>query len=299
MRNGKHICNTLKAIRLDIARANGIAYAPRECHHEGECAGTCPACESEMRYLEREIARRRSNGKAALIAGVSLGLMTLSATSCDQIKRLGGDDVQGELELVVDSCATTDSIVDERIESGEKVDTTDFRKGEVVETFSGGVMAAPVVRDVFADTLLYLGVQPDYTGVDMSTVNIPMPDVRDLTEDEAARVLAEQSLTYETVGSGGTVTGQIPAPNEMLPGNSEVILYMGETVHVDFVTVPDLKGMNPAIARIAMENSGLYLQTKGSSWAYAVVTDQEPAPGTEVVRGSTVTVELTDQTALD
>ncbi|MBQ1409773.1 MAG: PASTA domain-containing protein [Oscillospiraceae bacterium] len=164
---------------------------------------------------------------------------------------------------------------------------------------SGGVMAAPVVRDVFADTLLYLGVQPDYTGVDMSTVNIPMPDVRDLTEDEAARVLAEQSLTYETVGSGGTVTGQIPAPNEMLPGNSEVILYMGETVPVDFVTVPDLKGMNPAIARIAMENSGLYLQTKGSSWAYAVVTDQEPAPGTEVVRGSTVTVELTDQTALD
>ena len=74
---------------------------------------------------------------------------------------------------------------------------------------------------------------------------------------------------------------------------------MGETVPVDFVTVPDLKGMNPAIARIAMENSGLYLQTKGSSWAYAVVTDQEPAPGTEVVRGSTVTVELTDQTALD
>ena len=134
MRNGKHICNALKAIRLDIARANGIAYAPLECHHEGDCSGTCPACESEMRYLEREIARRRSNGKAALIAGVSLGLMTLSATSCDQIKRLGGDDLQGEVELVVDSCVTTDSIGDERIESGEKVDTTDFRKGEVVET---------------------------------------------------------------------------------------------------------------------------------------------------------------------
>ena len=60
--------------------------------------------------------------------------MTLSATSCDQIKRLGGDDLQGEVELVVDSCATTDSIGDERIESGEKVDTIDFRKGEVVET---------------------------------------------------------------------------------------------------------------------------------------------------------------------
>ena len=79
MKHGKDICNTLKAIRLDIARANGIKYAPRECHHEGDCAGTCPACESEMRYLEREIARRRSFGKAALVAGVSMSLSSLSA----------------------------------------------------------------------------------------------------------------------------------------------------------------------------------------------------------------------------
>lgn len=85
MKRGKDICNTLKQIRLDIARANGIKYVPRECHHEDDCACTCPACESEVRYLEREIARRRSHGKAALIAGVSLGLMSFTATSCDQI----------------------------------------------------------------------------------------------------------------------------------------------------------------------------------------------------------------------
>lgn len=79
MKHGKHICNTLKTIRLDIARANGISYAPRECHHEGDCAGTCPACESEMRYLEREIARRRNLGRAAVVAGVSMSLSSLSA----------------------------------------------------------------------------------------------------------------------------------------------------------------------------------------------------------------------------
>lgn len=79
MKHGKYICNALKAVRLDIARANGIEYTPKACNHEGECAGTCPACESEMRYLEREIARKRSMGKAALIAGVSLALSSLSA----------------------------------------------------------------------------------------------------------------------------------------------------------------------------------------------------------------------------
>ena len=79
MKHGKLICDTLRAIRVDIARANGIKYAPRPCHHKGECAGTCPACESEMRYIEQEIARRRSIGKAALVAGVSLGLTSFSA----------------------------------------------------------------------------------------------------------------------------------------------------------------------------------------------------------------------------
>ena len=79
MKHGRYICNTLKKIRLDIARANGIEYTPTECRHKGECAGTCPACEGEMRYIENEIARRRSLGKAALVAGVSLAVSSLSA----------------------------------------------------------------------------------------------------------------------------------------------------------------------------------------------------------------------------
>ena len=79
MKHGKYICEQLKAVRLDIARANGIEYTPKVCNHVGECTGTCPSCESEMRYLEREIARKRSLGKAALVAGVSLALSSLSA----------------------------------------------------------------------------------------------------------------------------------------------------------------------------------------------------------------------------
>lgn len=133
MKHGKDICKALKAIRLDIARANGIAYAPRECHHEGDCAGTCPACESEVRYLEREIARRRSLDKTALVAGVSLGLMSFTVTSCNHV-------IQGEVELVEDSCAVIDSIGEERIEEGEMVDTTNYHrvKGEVDHVYAYG-----------------------------------------------------------------------------------------------------------------------------------------------------------------
>ena len=81
MKHGKSVCNTLKQIRLDVARANGIDYVPAPCTHKGDCAGTCPACESEVEYLEKEIARRHSLGKAVLIAGIGLTSLTAVAST--------------------------------------------------------------------------------------------------------------------------------------------------------------------------------------------------------------------------
>lgn len=79
MKHGKSVCNTLKQIRLDVARANGIDYVPAPCSHKGDCAGTCPACESEVEYIEKEISRRHSLGKAVLIAGIGLTSLTSMA----------------------------------------------------------------------------------------------------------------------------------------------------------------------------------------------------------------------------
>lgn len=74
MKQGKKICETLKAIRRDIASANDIDYTPTPCDHDGDCAGTCPACESEMRWIERQLRARKVLGKAVTIAGVSMAL---------------------------------------------------------------------------------------------------------------------------------------------------------------------------------------------------------------------------------
>ncbi len=89
MRKGKKICETLKAIRRDIAVANEIDYSPTECHHEGDCAGTCPKCESEMRWLEKQLRNRQALGKAVAIAGLSLALGTM--TSCHHHKHYSLD----------------------------------------------------------------------------------------------------------------------------------------------------------------------------------------------------------------
>lgn len=81
---GRNICNTLKAIRKQIADANGISYSPEECHFKGECKGTCPKCEQDVRDLEHELHLRQMAGKAIKVAGVALGItaLTASATSC-------------------------------------------------------------------------------------------------------------------------------------------------------------------------------------------------------------------------
>ena len=100
MKQGKKICKTLKEIRLQVARANDIPYEPTECKHKGDCLGTCPKCEAEVRYLEQQLHQRQLLGKAAMIAGVSVGMLTLS--SCNGTgQRLQGDVPNPQM---IDSC---------------------------------------------------------------------------------------------------------------------------------------------------------------------------------------------------
>lgn len=67
-------------MRQKIADANNIPLQERECTHTGDCAGTCPYCESEVRYLERELSKRRALGKAVAVAGIALS--AVSMTGC-------------------------------------------------------------------------------------------------------------------------------------------------------------------------------------------------------------------------
>lgn len=111
MRRGKKICETLKAIRHDIAEANQIDYQSTECKHEGDCAGTCPKCESETRWLEKQLRARQALGKAVTIAGLSVALTAMS--SCDLIssyKKYKDDHTMGEVPMTDSSnCSKPDS----------------------------------------------------------------------------------------------------------------------------------------------------------------------------------------------
>ena len=79
MKKGKRTCEILKDVRRKIAQENDIALVERECTHEGDCRGTCPYCEAEVRYLERELSKRRALGKAVAVAGIAVSSMMMGA----------------------------------------------------------------------------------------------------------------------------------------------------------------------------------------------------------------------------
>ena len=83
---GKNICHQLKNVRRSIAEENGIPLEIEECTYKGECSGTCPKCEAEVRYLESELAKRISLGKAATIAGLAVGLAAGTAQAQAPVK---------------------------------------------------------------------------------------------------------------------------------------------------------------------------------------------------------------------
>lgn len=77
MAQGKQTCKILKEIRRQIAESNGIEFVTSECSYRGDCLGTCPKCEAEVRYLERQLRARSLAGKAIALAGISATALTM------------------------------------------------------------------------------------------------------------------------------------------------------------------------------------------------------------------------------
>lgn len=90
---GKEKCRALREIRKKIAEQNEIAYVVSECRHQGDCRGTCPKCESELRYLETQLKIRENLGKAIAITGLAITIPAL--TACDFSMDYGNESLEG------------------------------------------------------------------------------------------------------------------------------------------------------------------------------------------------------------
>ena len=141
MTRGRRTCKILKEIRQQIAEKNDVELVISECHFQGECQGTCPKCEEEVRYLENELQKRRQLGKAVAVAGVALGIAgTFSACNLSQQKQENKQtsewvEIDGDIVAVPGGITHKDSIVWQDIDDD---DTTVFVVPEILSEYVGG-----------------------------------------------------------------------------------------------------------------------------------------------------------------
>jgi len=160
---------------------------------------------------------------------------------------------------------------------------------------SGGNIAAPMAGQLIANILDYMGIEKQYSPDELAGADAPMPYVvgKELTVAKSA--LQGQGFECRTVGTGSTVTGQVPAAGVSIPGGSNVILYLGDAAPEEQVETPDLSGMSPTAAKAKLEGAGLFMRAAGVvdfTDPSVVMADQSVEAGTMVSPGTVIEVRF-------
>ena len=224
-------------------------------------------------------------GKNGRVAGYRIGGKTGTA-----------DQIDGDIIVSFTCCAPADDpqIMMLLTLSHPSRDTGTYR--------SGGNMAAPVAATVMAEILPHLGIEPTYSADELVGADKTVPNVVELTLDEAKAKLAAEGFSCRTVGDGGTVTDQTPLGGAIVPNNAEIILYLGAEKSDALCIVPNVVGDSAAAANRKLTDAGLIMSVSGAtggSSASVRAISQSEEPGKEVPAGTVVRVQFSDGSVTD
>ena len=303
---------TFKITPLQLVRAissvvnGGYLLEPYIVSEIVDCEGNT-VMQSEPTVVRRTITEETSatmreliksvvtdgTAKNAQVAGFSIGGKTGTSEKIDVLDENG----QPTLDKIV-SFVGIAPMEDPEYIVLVALDTPSRETGIYI---SGGVMAAPTVGAVLSDILPYFGVERHFSEEEIPGQTVVLEDFTGLSPEEAEEILKKQNLSAKRIGTGGTVTGQLPVPGKSVPGGSEVLLYLGETAEEKMVPVPDFVGMNRQQANDAALSSGLYILVTGNLdiAPNVTVSSQSQPPATEVPYGTTITLEFTNTTVRD
>ena len=159
--------------------------------------------------------------------------------------------------------------------------------------YYGSKIAVPCSRKVMEEILPYLGYYPEYTDEEAKNMDVQVPFVEDKSVEEAKQALDAKGLTYQIVGEGDTVCGQMPISGSTVAQGGTVILYTQKNYTQEETEVPDLTGYSLSDANYLLTTAGLNMIAGGASTdsSSAVVMSQSVAAGSKVAKGTVI--ELT------
>ena len=95
-------------------------------------------------------------------------------------------------------------------------------------TYYGGAIAGPVMKEVLANALPYLGIEPDYTAEEQTieeVQKITVPQFVGLAKSEAKKLAQEQGMQLDIQGAGDVILSQFPLQGETVNKTTKIILY--------------------------------------------------------------------------
>ena len=154
-----------------------------------------------------------------------------------------------------------------------------------VESPYGGVLAAPLFKNIMEESLEYLDVKRRQEGQQRTPFAL-VPNLSNFTKEEAQARLAQDNFPWTMEGQGTLVTAQTPRPGSRVPVQTTVHLFFYEQDQAEEVKVPDVSGLSMRDASTSLSDVGLRISIVGSGLA----AEQSPSPGATLPKGSAVEV---------
>lgn len=165
----------------------------------------------------------------------------------------------------------------------------------------GGVLAAPIAKEVMELTLEYLNVEPQYTESELESVSHTTPSLVGEKITEAKVAAAAEGFTTRVVGTGSEVVSQVPSAGESIPKNGVIVLYTDKSAGAQEVEVPDFTGLSVSQVNRLAAKVGLNVVFSGPTDSAGVKAyNQSIAEKTLAPAGSRITVYFrSDDIAID
>ena len=170
------------------------------------------------------------------------------------------------------------------------------------EDYADGVQTpTPMTKKLIEGIIKYENLEPTESTAEAANLSanqtVAVGDYTDSVIYDVIGDLDSKELIYKVVGTGNTVTNQVPKGGTTVDVGSEVILYVTKSESDSgTVGVPNVVGNTYEQAASTLQQSGFTVAFEGEQ--SGVVTAQEPKYGVSVAKGSEVmlTLEVPEQT---
>ena len=168
----------------------------------------------------------------------------------------------------------------------------------IPDDYVDGVQStAAMTKKIMENIIKYKNLEPTEATEEATTLNsgkttVTMPDYVGSSTYNVTMDLDGKDLKYKVVGTGNTITNQVPKSGTKVEVGSEVILYVAKSESDSgTVKVPDVTGKSYSEAVSILSEEGFEVVFEGEI-GNSVVTAQDPKYGVSVDKGSEVTITL-------